>query len=396
MDKRTLDRACNILRRVENGESVQPAVVAEARRVVAEAEKAEKDKKAEADKKAAQTGGKGAPEKAAQTGGKGTPEKDQGVLAASGDGKGQSNKPVEAAQGNGGNTSAVAPPPAGKAKPPPQGIGEGGAGDALFKVLGGIKDPAVLRSVVDLFGTFATISSNSVEKQKDREARAAEVDKTVGHASGWGGRVVSGFHATMDSKGRVRMRGGSVGHGRGGRGGSFSSGGGAWGGVDGYDDGGDGRLRLAPTRMGTHIGASRHPDENATYNLDWMPRDTMAKEDGSAPEFDVSDFYRHSDRRRSGRFQGGFLDPTFRDRFMSAYMNGVNPDDPNYERTAAMARAAYSRAMTRYSDEFQRYGKSRLQSQYKEWAKANPEEAAKRCWLVAWQSTGRCRTVRRR
>lgn len=365
-----LERAKKLLEQKKKGLPVDDGDLAEAQKAVAEHEAAEK-KRAEAE--------------AARKANKGKPDKDPNAL-----------QPAEKADEESPPKSEKPPPksdkdttkkPDGKENPPPPAETDGGtdstppagqntvtddSGKQFMEMLTNMsKNPALAQGFFGLLNTAMTNQHNAQQNALNRNWKSEENDKSVTHG-GYHGRSVSGFHATMDSNGRIKMHGGSRAN-FGGRGGSSSRGGGGGGYADGGYDPYDRRV-LAPTRMGTHIGAARHPNEAAALALDWMPKD-MWEKDGI--DFDASDFYRHSDRRRSGRFAGGYLSEDFRNKFMNAYMNGVGPDDPNYERARAMANAAYSRAMTRYSDEFQKYGKTMMQKQQRKWAQEHPEEAKK-------------------
>lgn len=122
--------------------------------------------------------------------------------------------------------------------------------------------------------------------------------------------------------------------------------------------------------------------ERAEFALpDWKPYDTWADrvgKDGKPIPFTRNDFRRHSDRLRSGRFQGGFLAPDFRERFIVAMMGEVGGGDPDYQGRFASANAAYRRAMTEYSNQFEKWGRQKLAAQNRAWAAAHPEEARKR------------------
>lgn len=158
-----------------------------------------------------------------------------------------------------------------------------------------------------------------------------------------------------------RGRGGGMSGARGGRG--FIGGGSAAGGY------------ISGTFQRADVdGGLRMP--NPTAIPDWRPVDTWeSDEDGRPRDFTADDFRRHSDRRRSGRFQGGYLDPGFHDAFIKAKLGGLNPGDSLYDRTRASAEAEYQRAMTRYSDEWQKYGQSILNDQAARAARDNPGQA---------------------
>lgn len=158
-----------------------------------------------------------------------------------------------------------------------------------------------------------------------------------------------------------RGRGGGMSGARGGRG--FISGGSAAGGY------------ISGTFQRADVdGGLRMP--NPTAIPDWRPVDTWEPDENGRPrDFTADDFRRHSDRRRSGRFQGGYLDPGFHDAFITAKLGGLNPGDSLYDRTRASAEAEYQRAMTRYSDEWQKYGQSLMNDQAARAARDNPGQA---------------------
>lgn len=77
-------------------------------------------------------------------------------------------------------------------------------------------------------------------------------------------------------------------------------------------------------------------------------------------------------------FRADSWPPDFRERFIVAMMGEGGGGDPDYQGRFASANAAYRRAMTEYSNQFEKWGRQKLAAQNRAWAAAHPEEARKR------------------
>lgn len=105
-----------------------------------------------------------------------------------------------------------------------------------------------------------------------------------------------------------------------------------------------------------NIPGNRKPERQ---NLPWLPTDTVGK--GKA--YSATDFLGAMNKDRSDRFQGGYMAPEFRERFIEDRMGGLRPGDNGYSARYDQVNAAWQSALSQYDQRFKDYGDSILRDQ---------------------------------
>lgn len=133
------------------------------------------------------------------------------------------------------------------------------------------------------------------------------------------------------------------------------------GGKDGSGSAGSRSSGRGRVNKGAEPGAEKDDGIALLSHQSWMPRDT----DKKGRRFYDNDFLALGDRKDSGRFQGGYRDPAFRENFIKERVGKLKPGDAGYDRAVESANAAWGKAASAYDKMFAAYGKGLLYYQGK-------------------------------
>lgn len=103
----------------------------------------------------------------------------------------------------------------------------------------------------------------------------------------------------------------------------------------------------------------------------WMPVDTSKK----GGKYRPADFFGSWNSAGSGRFQGGYRDPAFREKFIEGRMKGLTPGDAGYDRAFTAAQSAWTKAEASYDKRFRDYGNALLRDQQRKERQLRRNEA---------------------
>ncbi|MBO7681930.1 MAG: hypothetical protein J6T17_04145, partial [Clostridia bacterium] len=115
----------------------------------------------------------------------------------------------------------------------------------------------------------------------------------------------------------------------------------------------------------------------------WRPEDT---EKGKRKAYVREDFLGAMDKDRTGRYQGGYLDPDYRDRWIDFHMGGVKPGDPRYDLMYRQTAARWDLVRQQLDQRWSDYGNTVLRGVDAKAAASQGDAAAARAAEVSAQT----------